>query len=425
MRSRLWLTFGLIVLLTALATFISLPRTSYLKLGSVYRDISVKEGLDLRGGASFTYVADTGSLSGGQLNDAMDGVRSVIDGRVNALGVSEPEIRRTKVGGKEAIAISLPGVTDIAKAKEIIGSTAKLEFKDETGQVVLTGTDLIPNGADAAPQQAASTSTNLTSNNNWQVNITLSSTGSDKFAKATAANIGKAIGIYLDNQPISQPTVQSAITGGQAVITGNFTASQAKDFALKLNSGALPVPINLVQESSVGASLGSDAISRSLVAGLAGLLLLFVYLISYYKVPGLLASIGLILYAFINIALYKLLPVTLTLAGIAGFIISLGISTDTNILTFERLKEELRLGKPLALAVQQSFKRSWTSIRDSHIAGLISASVIFLFGSGSVRGFALVLLIGTLLSLFSAITVTRNWMLLLAGSRFSRLLTNI
>ena len=424
MRSRLWLTFGLIVILTALSTFISLPKTNYLKFGGGYRDISIKEGLDLKGGASFTYLAETGSLKGGQLNSAMEGVRNVIEGRINQLGVSEPEIRRSKIGDREAIVISLPGLTDIAKAKDLIGSTAKLEFRDESGQLVLTGTDLEPNGADTSPQQG-SNSTNLSANNNWQVNITLNPSGTDKFAKATAANIGKSIGIYLDNLPISQPTVQSAITGGQAVITGNFTAAQAKDFALKLNSGALPVPITLAQESSIGASLGSDAISRSLIAGLIGLGLLFIYLTSYYRVPGLLASIALLLYAALNIALYKLIPITLTLAGVAGFIISLGISTDTNILTFERLKEELRLGKPLAIAVQQSFRRSWTSIRDSHIAGLISSSVIFLFGSGSVRGFALVLFLGTLLSLFSAITVTRNWMLLLAGSRFSYLLTNI
>ena len=421
MRRRLWITFCLILVLIALTSYLSWPKTSVLPFGK-HHDISLKEGLDLKGGASLTYQADTSKIAAGDVSAAMQGVRGIIEQRVNGLGVTEPEIRLISLSGKPAINVSLPGITDLSTAKGIIGSTATLEFKDITGNVVLKGTDLATNGATAQPQQ---TSSGIASASSWEVDINLTSVGTKKFADATTANVGKQIGIYLDDQLISAPTVNSAITSGPAVITGNFTVNQAKQFAQQLNYGALPVPISLVQENSVGASLGSDAIARSLIAGLVGILLLAAYLIAYYRVPGILAVLAIAVYATLNIALYKLIPVTLTLAGIAGFIISIGIAVDTNILTFERLKEELRLGKPVPVAVQQSFKRAWTSIRDSHIAGLISASIIFIFGSGSVRGFALVLIIGILLSLFSAITVTRNWMLLLAGSRFQNLLKQI
>ena len=421
MRRRLWITFCLILVLIALTSYLSWPKTSVLPFGK-HHDISLKEGLDLKGGASLTYQADTSKIAAGDVSAAMQNVRGIIEQRVNGLGVTEPEIRLISLSGKPAINVSLPGITDLSTAKGIIGSTATLEFKDITGNVVLKGTDLATNGATAQPQQ---TSSGIASASSWEVDINLTSVGTKKFADATTANVGKQIGIYLDDQLISAPTVNSAITSGPAVITGNFTVNQAKQFAQQLNYGALPVPISLVQENSVGASLGSDAIARSLIAGLVGILLLAAYLIAYYRVPGILAVLAIAVYATLNIALYKLIPVTLTLAGIAGFIISIGIAVDTNILTFERLKEELRLGKPVPVAVQQSFKRAWTSIRDSHIAGLISASIIFIFGSGSVRGFALVLIIGILLSLFSAITVTRNWMLLLAGSRFQNLLKQI
>jgi len=424
MRQRLWITFILILLLAAGSVYVSLPRTSSLFHGKVasLSDISLRQGLDLKGGATLLYTADTSKVGSGNVSNAMNGVRNIMEQRVNALGVTEPEIRLTTVDGKQAIEVDLPGVTDVTKAKQIIGATANLEFKDPSGNVVLQGSDLQPNGASAQPAQSAAGTSSLT--NTWEVDLTLTSEGKQKFATATANNIGQQIGIYLDGTLIEAPTVQSAITNGQAVITGSFTAQQAKDFALQLNSGALPVPVTLVQENTVGASLGQDAIAKSLLAGVIGVILMAIYLVGYYRFLGVFAMLALGLYAALNIALYKLFGVTMTLAGLAGFIISLGIAVDTNILTFERLKEELRMGKPMAVAVQQSFRRSWTSIRDSHLAGLISSTIIFLYGQGSVKGFALVLIIGTLLSLFSAITVTRTWMLLVAGSRFQNLLKN-
>jgi preprotein translocase subunit SecD len=422
MRRKLWINFVLILILAGVSAYISWPKTQSLKIGNWYRDISLKEGLDLKGGVHLVYTADTSKMSLSAANAAMNGVRDVIEGRVNALGSTEPDIRLSNINGQNAIIIDLPGFSNVNQAKDIIGTTAKLEFKDPSGNVVLTGSDLVPQGASANPAQSNTAAGSGVNNNYWEVDITLTNSGKTKFATATSDNIGKQIGIYLDNTLISDPTVQSAITDGQAVITGSFTAQQAKDFALKLNYGALPVPLTLAQEQTVGATLGSDAVNASIIAGLIGIILVFLFMIAYYRWSGLIASLALFVYAMINIMLYKLLPVTLTLAGIAGFIISMGIAIDTNILTFERLKEELRLKKPMAVAIKEAFRRAWSSIRDSHLSGLISATIIYTFGSGSVRGFALVLIIGTLLSLFSAITVTRTWMLLLAGSRYNKLL---
>jgi len=418
MRQRLWITFCLILLLAAAALYTAWPKTT--SIPYIASDIAPRLGLDLKGGVHLVYEADTSKVTG-SVSDAMNGVRDVFDNRVNTLGVTEPDIRISSTDGKPSIIVDLPGVTDVDTAKQILGATAKLEFKDETGAVVLEGSDIIPDQTTAQPSQAATTS-GLSNTNQWEVDMQLTSDGTTKFSQATSANIGKPISIYLDGNLISSPVVQQAITDGKAVITGNFTADQARNFALQLKSGALPVPVTLVQEQTVGASLGADAISSSVLAGVIGILLILIFMITYYRFCGILASIALIVYSALNIAVFKLFHVTLTLAGIAGFIISIGIAVDTNVLTFERLKEELRTGKPVPVAVMESFRRAWTSIRDSHIAGLISATVIFIFASGSVRGFALVLIIGTLLSLFSAITVTRNWMLLVAGSKLQKFL---
>jgi preprotein translocase subunit SecD len=404
----------IILALTGFAGYVNWPDTR--TLGS--RDITLRQGLDLKGGAYFVYEADTSGLEAGKADEALETVRSVFDTRINALGVTEPELRIGSAGDKPTLIVSLPGVSDIAKAKELLGTTAKLEFLDENEAVVLEGKDIVADKTMAEPAQAG---TGLSSGN-WEIKLVLTPEGKEKFAKATAANLNKQIAIVLDGTVISAPTVQSAITDGEARITGNFTVQEAKDFVLQLKSGALPVPVKLIQEQTVGATLGSDAINQSIIAGIIAIFLVMVFMVAYYKWCGLIASLALIVYVLLNVMLFRLLPVTLTLAGIAGFVISIGIAVDTNILTFERLKEELRLGKQMPLAIKESFRRSWTSIRDSHLAGLISASIIFIFATGGVRGFAVVLIIGTLLSLFTAITVTRNWMLLLAGSRFQHIL---
>jgi preprotein translocase subunit SecD len=424
MRRRLYITFACILALFALAGYISWPNTNSINLFGKYKDISLRKGLDLQGGVHLAYEADLSSIAPSQQAQTMESLRENIEQRANGgLGVTEPDIRTTTINGKPGINIDLPGQQDVQQAKDLLGSTAKLEFKDANGNVVLEGKDLDPNGIAAQIGTGSSSATSSSSlGQSWEVNVTMTSEGKAKFAKATTNNVGKQLSIYLDNKLISAPTVQEAITDGTAVINGTFTAQEAKDFAKKLKFGALPVPISLVQEQAVGASLGSDAIHKSILAGLVGIILVGIFMIAYYHWLGVIALLSLVFYALVNIALYKLIPVTITLAGLAGFIISMGIAVDTNILTFERLKEELRLGKPIAVAVQESFKRAWTSIRDSHISGIISALIIFNIGSSSVRGFALILLIGTCLSLFSAITVTRNWMLLVAGSKLNKIL---
>lgn len=418
LRQRLWTTFAFVLAITLVSGWINWPG-SHTWLN---RDVSLKQGLDLRGGAYLVYEADTSKLGdGSSVSDALDSTRSVFESRVNALGVTEPEIRTGTSGGKPAIIVSLPGIQDLAQAKELLGSTAKLEFRDESGALVLEGSDIVPKKTMAQPATSGNAS-GLGSATEWQVILELTPEGKEKFATATTANIGKQIGIFLDDTVISAPRVNDAITGGTATISGGFSAESARQLALQLKSGALPVPVSLVQEQTVGATLGKDAIDRSMVAAVLAIILVAIFMTLYYKWCGVLASLALIVYISLNVAIFRLTGVVLTLAGIAGFIISIGVSVDTNILTFERLKEELRLNKPLAVAVQESFRRSWSSIRDSHISALISAVVIFSFASGSVRGFALVLIIGTLLSLFSAITVTRNWMMLIAGSRLQKIL---
>jgi preprotein translocase subunit SecD len=411
LRTRLWLSFSGIILLAAAAIWINLPAANPL----FGRDISLRQGLDLKGGVYLVYEADTSGIASEQVSDSLEGVRQVIENRVNALGVTEPEIRTGESGGKPNISVSLPGVTDVAKAREMLGKTANLEFISETGEVLASGSDIIANRTSAEPPQGVTGNTGLSSAANWQVKVTFTDEGKQKFATATANNIGKPIAIVLDGALISAPTVQDAITDGVAYITGNFTAGSAREFAQQLRSGALPVPITLVQEQTVGATLGSDAVAASLAAGVIALGLVALFMIAFYGWAGALAVVALTIYVVLNLAIFRLIPVVLTLAGIAGFVISIGVAVDTNILTFERLKEELRLGKSIPLAIKESFKRSWPSIRDSHVASLISSTIIFLFATGPVKGFAVVLAIGTLLSLFSAITVTRTFMMLVSG----------
>lgn len=416
MRRKLWITFTLIILLTGFAVYVNVPATE--RLGN--RDITLRQGLDLKGGAYLVYEADTTKVSeSANTREALEGVRTVFDGRINTLGVAEPELRVGEADGTPTLNVSLPGIADLDQAKALLGSTATLEFRDENGSVVLEGKDIVANRTNASPRQD---STGAAVAQEWEIQLTMTSEGREKFAEASRNNIGKPIAIYLDDQLISAPVIQEAITDGEARITGTFDADSARQIATQLKSGALPVPVTLVQEQTVGATLGSDAISKSLIAGALAIFLVMIFMIAYYKWCGVIASGALLVYILLNVMVFRLAPVTLTLAGIAAFIISIGIAVDTNILTFERLKEELRLGKPMPLAIQDAFRRSWTSIRDSHVSGLISALVIFIFASGSVRGFAVVLIIGTLLSLFTAITVTRNWMLLLSGSRFQNIL---
>ena len=253
-----------------------------------------------------------------------------------------------------------------------------------------------------------------------QVSLTFNDEGKALFAEITKRNVGKPVAIYLDGQPISVPTVQQEITAGEAVITGTFTLQEAKQLGARLTAGALPVPIQLISQQSIGASLGKESIERSFVAGLLGLALVALFMISYYRFPGLLAVFALIIYSLFVLAVFKLWPVTLTLAGIAGFILSIGMAVDANVLIFERMREELRSGKSVPVAIEQGFSRAWLSIRDSNVSSLITCVILAWFGSSLIQGFAITLAIGILLSMFSAITVTRTFLRLFAGGWISR-----
>ncbi|TSC74703.1 MAG: preprotein translocase subunit SecD [Parcubacteria group bacterium Gr01-1014_44] len=382
-------------------------------------------GLDLLGGTHLVYKADLSNLAGQTSGDAMEGVRDVIERRVNAFGVAEPLVQ---VEGKDRLVVELAGIKDISEAIRLIGETPFLQFKEERPEkerdVILEA----QKKSQRLNEDAYFTETALTGKylvraqvsfgdgvSGPQVALELNSEGAKIFEEITKKNIGKLVAIYLDGQPISIPVVQAVISDGSAVISGNFAVKEAKELATRLNAGALPVPISLISQQSIGASLGQDSLAKSLKAGFYGLIFLAVFMILFYRLPGLVAVAALLVYSVAVLAIYKLIPVTLTLAGIAGFILTLGMAVDANVLIFARLKEELALGKSVSAAVNEAFRRAWLSIRDSHVTTLLSAFVLYAFTTSIVKGFALTLGIGAVVSLFTATVVTRILLLNFVG----------
>jgi preprotein translocase subunit SecD len=399
-----------------------LPGSPGIHLGSFVRQ-GAKLGLDLQGGTQLTLQADMTNVPDDQKATAMQGVINVIQRRVNAYGVAEAEIQTL---GSDRVIVQLPGVKDIEEAKKLIGQTAKLEFKeqDATGQfvpstgtlngqtVALTGAYLVPGHQQVTFASRAGLP---------DVAFEFNSDGAQLFQEITSRLVGKPLGIYLDGEQVSAPTVQ-AVLSSSGVITG-LSLDQARLLALQLNAGALPVPVSIQGETTVDATLGADSVHKSIVAGELALLVVVVFMLLYYRLPGLAASGALIIYALITLAIFKLIPVTLTLAGIAGFILSLGMAVDANILIFERMKEELRSGKTIAAAIRSGEDRAWPSIRDSNTSTLITCGVLYFFGqqfgATIIMGFALVLAIGVMASLFSAIVVTRAFLELLLSQTWA------
>lgn len=381
-------------------------------------------GLDLSGGSHLVYKADVSGVPAGEVGDSMESLRDVIERRVNLFGVSEPvvQIQGSSLisGGGEQLIVDLPGVTDVEKATAMIGQTPLLEFKTEapegTTQNVVVGEDGVVN-LDASNQFV---STELTgrylkkallefdpNTREPRVSLQFDETGTKLFADITKNNVGKTVAIYLDGSPISIPVVRQEILDGQAVISGSFNPTEAKQLVGRLNSGALPVPITLISKQTIGASLGSSAVDAGVKAAVIGFMLVALFLILWYRLPGFVAVISLSIFVIIMLALFKLVPVTLTAAGIAGFIIAIGIATDASVLVFARIKEELNSGRSIADAVNLGFTRAWTSIRDSNISNLITATILFWFGTSLIKGFALTLGMGVLVSMFTAIVVTK------------------
>jgi len=377
------------------------------------RVLEFKQGLDLQGGLQVTLQADMAKIKEADRSQALGSVKNVMERRVNLFGVAEPNIYTSKTSNDYRIIVELPGLKDTKDALALIGQTAQLEFRevDETAnaQVPFKPTDLT--GKDLTKALVSFNSTS----GEPQVEISFNSSGANKFEEITKRNIGKPLAIYLDNILVSAPTVQTAISGGQAIISGQFTVEEANKLAIQLNAGALPVPVKVIRQSEVGPTLGQDSVNKSVRAGLFGLLVLAFFMIVYYGRLGILATFALIIYSLITLAIYKFVPITLTLPGIAGFILSIGMALDSNILIFERLKEELRVGRPLKAAMELGFGRAWNSIRDANLATLITVFILFnplnwsfLNVSGMVRGFALTLGLGIFVGLFTQIVVVRT-----------------
>lgn len=386
-----------------------------------------KLGLDLNGGIQLIYKADTSAVAPADISDKMNSLKDLIESRVNAFGVSEPVIQIEKVGllGSDSIqqlVVDLPGQTNIAEAIALVGQTYVLDFKflkpevqNATSTVDVTTESFVSTGLTGAFLDKATLEFDPNTGAP-AVALQFNSEGSDLFAKITRENVGRYLGIFLDGEMKSLPVIREEITGGKASISGGFTGSaglkEAKELVSNLNLGALPIPIELVSTQSIGASLGNEAVKASVSSGLWAFIVIAIFLIAWYRLPGLLAVISLSIYVILNLALFKLIPVTLTAAGIAGFILSLGMAVDANILIFERMKEELARGRELGDAIKEGFARAWLSIRDSNISSIITATILFYFSSTPVvKGFALVFFIGVVVSMFTAITASRTLLL--------------
>ncbi|HEV8601172.1 MAG TPA: protein translocase subunit SecD [Patescibacteria group bacterium] len=426
-KKGLYLKFVMILLLAAAAFFIAHPKGSKISLKpakiNYEKDFKLKLGLDLQGGTHLVYEGDLKDIPSEAKADAMNSARDVIERRVNAFGVSEPLVQ---VSGSNRIIVELPGVKDINEAIKLIGQTPFLEFREESktppsiqpdaqGQVNINPNDLFsPTGLTGKEFDRASLEFDQRTGVP-QIILQFDAEGTKKFSDLTTRNVGKRVAIFLDGEILSAPTVQTPITDGRAVITGQFTVQQAKDLVTRLNSGALPVPIKLISQQNVGATLGLVSVQKSVAAGLIGFAIIALFMIIYYRLPGVLAVVALSIYTAISLAVFKIFGITLTLAGIAGFILSVGMAVDANILIFERMKEELRKGKTLDQAVEDGFNRAWLSVRDSNFSSLITTFILAYFGSSIIRGFAITLSIGILISMFTAITVTRTFLRMLVG----------
>ena len=448
MRKNPRLLLWFIIFLTVLAIFVNVPSigtlsigpfhqkinfnpSNYLRLLGINRELTFRRGLDIEGGTSMLFKAEMSGVPVAQRPDALKSAKTVIERRVNLFGVSEPVVQTsTLANGESRIIVELPGVTDLNKARSIVGTTAQLSFWEQgaTGSAKLNiPSSTYPLGLVESLGQNPK-KTNLSGNDLQQTSVTFDQNtgkpqvtlvftpdGSQKFADITKRNVGKVVAIVLDNQVIEAPRVNEPILTGNAVISGGFTVDVATLLSKELNAGALPISLTSLQSQVVGPSLGLSSLQKSLFAGIIGLVIIVIFMSVLYGRLGIIASVALFLYTLFVLTIFKLSSltpygITLTLSGIAGFILSIGMAVDANILIFERMKEEKRLGKPTQAAIEIGFSRAWTSIRDSNVSTLITSVVLYKFGSGMVRGFALVLAVGVLVSMFSAIVVTRTFL---------------
>ncbi|MDI6600745.1 MAG: protein translocase subunit SecD [Thermoanaerobacteraceae bacterium] len=383
--------FVVIVAIIAIVSYVMLEGITIgsFKIEPIQKNI--RQGLDLKGGV-YAVMEAQGKVTPDDISKAI----AIIDNRVNALGVTEPVI---VAEGTNRIRVELPGVSDPESAINFLGQTAQLQFIGPDGKVVLTGADIKDSkavmGRDNMGVEAP------------QVTLSLNSDGAKKFADATEKFIGQQIAIVLDDKVISAPVVQSKITGGDAVITGLESFDEASKLAIQIRSGALPVTLKPIEIRTVGPTLGQDALTKSLQAGIYGVLLVMLFMLAYYKLPGLVADIALLIYIIISFIVFAAIKVTMTLPGIAGIILSIGMAVDANVIIFERLKEELRNGKSLRASIDQGFHRALATVVDSNVTTLIACAVLFYLGTGPIKGFAVTLSIGVLASMLTAVIITR------------------
>lgn len=377
-----------------------------------WRVLETKLGLDLEGGLRVEYQALP--AEGRQPGPAdLNVIRDIVERRVNAIGVAEPVV---VTQGTDRIVLEIPGVSDPEAVRKLVGQTGKLEFVPIEGNCPTTIQDGMTLDLTTCPplfggEEIASASLGTDQVGQRAVDFTLKSEGARLFAEYTSKNVGKRFAIVLDNVVISAPVIRSPITGGQGQITGGgagFTLAEATNLVTVLRYGSLPFPIQEVSLEQIAPTLGEQFLRQSLLAAVIGIGLVFAFMLVHYRLPGLIAGLALVYYALLVLAIFRLVPVTLTLAGIAGFVLSVGMAVDANILIFERSKEEMRTGRSLTQAIEAGFNRAWNSILDSNVSSLITAFILFWFGSSVIRGFALVLMIGVLVSMFTAITVTRT-----------------
>ncbi|MBL1209662.1 protein translocase subunit SecD [Geminocystis sp. GBBB08] len=445
-KQRVFIILIIVLVATSILTLVNLP---------------LQLGLDLRGGSQLTIQLQPTPEVPEITPEKLEGVRTVIDNRVNGLGVSEAVVQSV---GSDRILVQLPGVNDPQEAERVLGGTAQLDFRTETdnpeiqaqyqikqqefGELVFQAQSLQGKELKAQEEKIEKIKTEIAElsqkiyvkseltgeklkkanyqpsqqGKDWEVVLEFNDEGGKLFAELTKsiAGTGRTLGIFLDNKLISSPGVSAeyattGIMGGRATISGGggFTLEQAKELALQLEGGALPLPVKIVENRTVGATLGQDSIRRSIIAGLVGLILVLVFMAVYYRLPGVIADFALIIYAVLNLACFSLAGVTLTLPGIAGFLLSIGMAVDANVLIFERTREELRDGKTLYRSVESGFYRAFSSILDGNITTLIACVALFWLGSGLVKGFALTLGIGVVISMFTALTCTRTFMLII------------
>jgi protein-export membrane protein SecD len=447
MRNRNTLVLALIILLGLVVLLIDLPiqhprwasNILFWQQPAEFRDLAIKQGLDLQGGTQVLLQAKP--VEGQTLTAAdLETAKTIVERRVNALGVTEPLVQ---LQGENRIIVELPGINNPDQAVETLKSTGQLEFVEigpstnspfpnvqQGSYIRTTNNDRTPTaeelGTTGVPYPDQVFKTILTGRDLQTASVQtdqygapyiafeLKGDGPKTFGDYTASNVGGVLAIVLDNVVLSNPRINSAIPDGKGIIEGKFTLEEADSLAVQMRYGALPVPLEVVNRRSIGATLGADSVRSSVVAGLIGLATVLIFMIVYYRLPGLLAAVALLIYAGLNLALYKLIPITLTLPGIAGFLLSTGMAVDSNILIFERMKEELRWGRSLKPAVEAGFSRAWTSILDSNLSTLITCLILILFGrtfgAQSVMGFAVNLGLGVLISMFTAVTVTRTFM---------------